>query len=66
MKIAILFNQKGIETVSVLSSDPRERSRGLLFCEEISNEISDFEEAIKRRLKSKIGGYFEDEEQVRN
>ncbi len=61
MKIAIMFNQKGIETVSVLSSDPRERVRGLLFCEEISKEISDFEQAIKEKSQSNAGGLFADE-----
>jgi hypothetical protein len=58
MKIAIILNQTGIETVSVLSSDPRERLRGLLLCEEISKEISDFERAIRQRIQSNAGGLF--------
>lgn len=66
MKIAIILSPQGIETVSVPSNDSTERLRGLLLCEEISKEISDFEKAVRQRLVSKMGGFFEDGKKLRN
>jgi len=56
-KIAIVVSRDGVETISVLSSDPRVRKEGFRLCEEISEEIAEFERIIKQKFQKAEEAY---------
>ncbi|MGE5443309.1 MAG: hypothetical protein ACM3SR_01750 [Ignavibacteriales bacterium] len=51
-KIAIILTPQGIDTVTVISTGPEARKTGYRLCSLLANEISTFEDAILKKLKS--------------
>ena len=50
-KIAIIFTPDGIDTITVLSTGTAVRMAGYRICSLLEEEITAFEQAVRRKLK---------------